>query len=65
MCEMFNDANYRSCEAILLKNLMILIWPEVGVAWKIPRKITLSRGKLVFEACVNWQPRCFIMKLNF
>lgn len=31
----------------------------------IKNKQLLSKGKLVFEAGVNWQPRCFIMKLNF
>lgn len=31
----------------------------------IKKKQLLSKGKLVFEAGVNWQPRCFIMKLNF
>lgn len=62
---LFNNANYRSCQTLLLKNLMMLIWPEVGVAWKISSKTTLSRDKLVFEAGVNWQPRCFIRQLNF
>lgn len=62
---MFNNANYRSCQTLLLKNLMMLIWPEVGVAWKISSKPTLSRDKLVFEAGVNWQSRCFIRQLNF
>lgn len=61
---MFNNANYRSCKTLLLKILMMSIWPEVGVAWKISSKATLSRNKLVFEAGVNWQPRCFIRKLN-
>ena len=32
---------------------------------KYQEKQFLSKGKLVFEAGVNWQPRCFIMKLNF
>lgn len=63
---MFIDAKYTRCKAVLLKSLMMSFCPEVGVASKISRKkTTLSRGKLVFEAGVNWQPRCFIMKLNF
>jgi uncharacterized protein YbbK (DUF523 family) len=46
----------QSTKAILLQNLMMTICPEVGIALKISRKkTTLSRGKLVFEAGVNWQ----------
>lgn len=67
----FIKAKYTGWKAILLKRLMMSICPEFGIAWKVSRKkyrkqkTTLSRGKLVFEAGVNWQPRCFIMKLNY